>query len=486
MFTLHIPSLGRGAIHTTLIAVAAAAVGAVLSATITHNLTISKASASNEIAPIDPTCTSSLPCIEYDNNGSGPGIRGISVNGNGLAGSTKNISTSVSTGREGLIGNDISTSGNFNAGVRGLSVRGSGVAGQSGTGAVASTFDVDGVFGNSSGSSSSIGVEGFTGPVGLSGSRAGVQGNNNLTSTAVRANGFGGPLFVGNNHAGSDVFTVDDGGNLSVTGNIATSASTFVGGNESVSGFVLGGSSSASLGGEFIGNSEGLIGSLGGTPSGAKAGVEGINSTDVSSIAVKANGLGGLLFDGNNASFVDSFKVDDAGNINITGQIFTGGTCASGCARTPGKPGVQVQSYTPKEAVPTIEDFGEAQLVAGQVYVHLDPVFANAIEQRANYLVFITPEGDNRGLYVTQKSTSGFVVRESQGGRSTLAFSYRIVAKPFGTEGMARLQMVVLRAVPKLLPVTPGIRQRQAAQPRMQYVPKRGLIVGPNNWKDHT
>src|ERR1700686_1067801 len=39
---------------------------------------------------IDPSCTSSLPCIEYDNNGTGPGIRGISVSGNGLAGATKN------------------------------------------------------------------------------------------------------------------------------------------------------------------------------------------------------------------------------------------------------------------------------------------------------------------------------------------------------------------------------------------------------------
>src|ERR1700737_4498529 len=132
-------------------------------------------------AVIDPTCSSASPCIEYDNNGTGPGIRGISVNGNGLAGATKNFSTSVATGREGLIGNDISTSGGFNAGVRGLSVRGAGVAGQSGTGAAAASSNVDGVFGNSAGGLTNVGVEGFTGPVGLSGSLAGVQGNNNLT-----------------------------------------------------------------------------------------------------------------------------------------------------------------------------------------------------------------------------------------------------------------------------------------------------------------
>jgi hypothetical protein len=63
--------------------------------------------------------------------------------------------------------------------------------------------------------------------------------------------------------------------------------------------------------------------------------------------------------------------------------------------------------------------------------VHLESRFATTKAPGVNYLVFITPEGDNRGLYVTQKSAVGFAVRESQGGHSTLAFSYRIVAKPF-------------------------------------------------------
>src|ERR1700737_1510547 len=114
-----------------------------------------------EIAPIDPTCTSSSPCIEYDNNGTGPGIRGISVNGNGLAGATKNISSSLATGREGLIGNDISTSGTFNAGVRGLSVRGTGVAGQSTSGAGVSAQSNSGTALDGF-SSTGIGVQGIS------------------------------------------------------------------------------------------------------------------------------------------------------------------------------------------------------------------------------------------------------------------------------------------------------------------------------------
>jgi hypothetical protein len=47
-------------------------------------------------------------------------------------------------------------------------------------------------------------------------------------------------------------------------------------------------------------------------------------------------------------------------------------------------------------------------------------------------MVFITPEGGSNRLYVVNKTAAGFEVHENRGGRSTLAFSYRIVAKPFG------------------------------------------------------
>ena len=45
-------------------------------------------------------------------------------------------------------------------------------------------------------------------------------------------------------------------------------------------------------------------------------------------------------------------------------------------------------------------------------------------------MVFITPAGDSRGLYVANRTLAGFWVRENQGGRSTLFFDYRIVAHP--------------------------------------------------------
>jgi hypothetical protein len=48
--------------------------------------------------------------------------------------------------------------------------------------------------------------------------------------------------------------------------------------------------------------------------------------------------------------------------------------------------------------------------------------------------VFLTPNGDCKGLYVSQKSPTSFVVRELGGGTSNIVFDYRIMAKRKGYE----------------------------------------------------
>jgi hypothetical protein len=139
------------------------------------------------------------------------------------------------------------------------------------------------------------------------------------------------------------------------------------------------------------------------------------------------------------------------GNINIIGQYQIAGGCVLGCTpATTASPGRAVASYSAQEVSPSIEDFGEAQLVDGRAYVPLSSDFANVIDGHMNYLVFITPEGDNRGLYVSDKTHAGFAVHESQGGRSNLMFSYRIVAKRYGVK-RPRLPMVTIPALRSLL-----------------------------------
>jgi hypothetical protein len=123
----------------------------------------------------------------------------------------------------------------------------------------------------------------------------------------------------------------------------------------------------------------------------------------------------------------DKMSLDSNGNMILAGTLTTKGTPLIVHRTTDGS---SIGTYTSEQSLPSIEDFGKARLVSGQAYVYIDAAFASTIDPRADYLVFLTPEGDSRGLYVTDKSMRGFVVRENQGGRSTLAFDYRIVAKP--------------------------------------------------------
>ena len=60
--------------------------------------------------------------------------------------------------------------------------------------------------------------------------------------------------------------------------------------------------------------------------------------------------------------------------------------------------------------------------------MELDPDYAAMVELE-DYHVFLTPEGDSAGLYVTGKTSAGFEVREQQGGTSSLTFSYRLAAR---------------------------------------------------------
>jgi hypothetical protein len=86
------------------------------------------------------------------------------------------------------------------------------------------------------------------------------------------------------------------------------------------------------------------------------------------------------------------------------------------------------------------EDFGAAKLRRGRAMVKLDVDFAKVIK-RGDYKVFLTPEGDCRGLYV-RKSAAGFEVREFAGGKSSVAFSYRIVGRRKDIKGHQRFAKI--------------------------------------------
>jgi hypothetical protein len=110
------------------------------------------------------------------------------------------------------------------------------------------------------------------------------------------------------------------------------------------------------------------------------------------------------------------------------------------------------------------EDFGTAKLKGGRAVVKLDADFAKVITR--DYRVFPTPEGDCRGLYVHRRSAASFEVRELQGGKSNVAFSYRIVGrrKDFKAERFAKVAIPKAPKPPKL-PAAPKVKERSPTKP---------------------
>jgi hypothetical protein len=114
-----------------------------------------------------------------------------------------------------------------------------------------------------------------------------------------------------------------------------------------------------------------------------------------------------------------------------------------------------VSTYSVQSAESWSEDAGSAQLVNGVAHVVLDPTFGQTVNTSIEYHVFLTPGGDSDGLYVSNKTAQGFDVHEQHGGRSNIAFDYRIMAKRAGHENE------------RLTDVTARMKKRDQARSRL-------------------
>jgi hypothetical protein len=121
-----------------------------------------------------------------------------------------------------------------------------------------------------------------------------------------------------------------------------------------------------------------------------------------------------------NKSNNTSCNVDPGGNLNCTGQKH---------AIVPidgGKRRVAMSSIEAPQS--WFEDAGSTQLVNGAAIVTLDPNFIQTVNTEMEYNVFLTPYGDCKGLYVTNRTAKSFEVHELGGGTASLSFGYRIMA----------------------------------------------------------
>ena len=117
-----------------------------------------------------------------------------------------------------------------------------------------------------------------------------------------------------------------------------------------------------------------------------------------------------------------------SGDLSCTGTVSNVVNSADGSSK--------VQTYSMQSAENWLEDAGTGQMAGGFAHVDLEPIYGATVNTGVEYHVFLTPKGDCMGLYVTNETTRGFDVRELGGGRSSIEFDYRIMAKRAGSENL--------------------------------------------------
>jgi len=380
-----------------------------------------QSSTASHISSPDLTCSSSAACLLWENTSSGPGLKGQSDEGTGILGVTH--AGQKTANKAGVSGTD--TSGSFNnSGVIGTSAAGNGVYGST----THATIEGAGVFGHSD----IFGVRGSTlGTSGILG--AGVLGEDVgafTTTSGVRGLSQDGYGVSGHSSSGDGVYGITDG---------ASSIGVFGENNaSSIGGIGVMGSSDFDGIGVYASNA-------GSTEPALRIHLGSVSCPSTCNPEIIADSPVG-----------DVMSLDSKGDMILKGSLTQNGTPLI-VGRT--SRGQDATTFVDRTAAPTLEDFGEAQLVNGAAQVRLDPSFAAAIDGRASYLVFLTPEGMVRGtLCVVSRAADHFVVQESgDNGRSSVAFAYRIVARPFGATAarMSLYRAPIYRIGRALPPVRP-------------------------------
>jgi len=86
--------------------------------------------------------------------------------------------------------------------------------------------------------------------------------------------------------------------------------------------------------------------------------------------------------------------------------------------------------FAPEAPEVLFEDYGTGELVAGRAHIEFDPIYAANVTISRDHpvRVFIQVEGDCNGVFVTNKTSTGFDVVELARGTSNTAFSWHAVA----------------------------------------------------------
>ena len=240
------------------------------------------------------------------------------------------------------------------------------------------------------------------------------------TAAIFYGEGFGGAAFT-NNSAGTGIAAVGNAGTTVYT--LSTGSGIAASGNLTGIYGISTATSGSRHGGYFTMNKAGAV-----SPSAAD---------DPVAILAGYNGVDyfGGYFDGNqdnNNNAGGNNIGEDYAYIGVRSGLTTYKVIGTGSNSTlvNDSNGNKRVLFSPEAPEILFEDYGTGQLVNGTATITLDPLLSSVIHVSPEHplKVFIQLEGDCNGVYVSNKTSRGFTVRELQNGRSNVPFSWHIVA----------------------------------------------------------
>jgi hypothetical protein len=144
--------------------------------------------------------------------------------------------------------------------------------------------------------------------------------------------------------------------------------------------------------------------------------------------------------------------------------------------------GELITLYCPEAPEVIFQDFGIGQLVDGKAHVTIDPDLSVNINvsEKHPLKVYVTPEGDCNGVYVTNKSVNGFDVIELQGGKSNVPFSWQIAATRANEEFVKKDGSIELTDYSRRFQPAPGPLE-MVEQPSQTLQINESNILGQEN-----
>jgi len=164
--------------------------------------------------------------------------------------------------------------------------------------------------------------------------------------------------------------------------------------------------------------------------------------------AVVANSVTTQFINGVQDLTVNNLRPISANRVNVVGDLGVSGTISTGNLNVAGTVSANVKNFVVEHPNDPTKEIvycslegpecalyarGTAELKNGKARIRL-PEHFTVLAVKDTMTVHLTPRGDTKGLYVKSQNPSRIVVRESQGGKSNVKFSYMVYAVRKGTE----------------------------------------------------